>query len=416
MNRRGVLAGLIASTAPPLCARASTYDGSSNAADSAWLIDKIAARYAYLADRRIDLARLNDIYVPEARAVASRDLFLSVLERLLAELHDHHVGPNTNNDDSPQLIPTGADIWASMRMGRAIVDEVRPASAAAGAGVRAGDEIVSIAGVPARRAVAALAPRTLSAPDPEADDYTLRVLLAGTHRTRRPFVVRGASGVERTITLPPYRPEPPGPLLTVRQVGSDIACIRVQNSLGDRRLVRAFDDALASVRDVRSLILDLRNTPSGGDTDVAEPILGRFITRRRGYQRFLDPGPGKTLAKDSWVRAVDARGPFTAKMPLVVLVDRWTGSMGEGMTIGLDAMKRAQIVGARMAGLCGATQTIALPHSGIGVSFPTQRLYHLDGTPREKWTPPVLVELAGAEGEDPILARGLAVLGAPQIR
>jgi carboxyl-terminal processing protease len=38
----------------------------------------------------------------------------------------------------------------------------------------------------------------------------------------------------------------------------------------------------------------------------------------------------------------------------VVLVGRWTASMGEGMAIGLDAMKRATIVGTRMAGLNGA--------------------------------------------------------------
>ena len=84
--------------------------------------------------------------------------------------------------------------------------------------------------------------------------------------------------------------------------------------------------------------------------------------------------------------------------------------MGEGMTIGLDAMNRAKIVGTRMAGLCGATEVFTLPNSGIGARFPTLRLYHLDGTPREKFVPGVLVDLAHANGGDPILARGLAVL------
>jgi len=84
--------------------------------------------------------------------------------------------------------------------------------------------------------------------------------------------------------------------------------------------------------------------------------------------------------------------------------------MGEGMTIGLDAMHRAKIVGTRMAGLCGATEVFTLPQSRIGARFPTLRLYHLNGTPREKFVPGVLVDLAHANGDDPILARGLAVL------
>jgi carboxyl-terminal processing protease len=110
------------------------------------------------------------------------------------------------------------------------------------------------------------------------------------------------------------------------------------------------------------------------------------------------------------VRWVRERGPFRVTSNLAVLCDRWTGSMGEGMTIGLDALSRGAIVGTRMAGLCGATTTFTLPNSGIGVTFPTQRLYHLNGTPREKFAPRELVDLVQAQGDDPILARGIAVL------
>jgi carboxyl-terminal processing protease len=184
----------------------------------------------------------------------------------------------------------------------------------------------------------------------------------------------------------------------------------VENSLGNNSLVQAFDDALAEIRSVRGLLLDLRDTPSGGNTDVAEPILGRFVRGRPGYQRVFRPGPGRTLAKDSYVRWVRERGPFQFTGNLVVLCSRWTGSMGEGMTIGLDAMKRATVVGTRMAGLCGATERFALPNSDIGVQFPTERLYHLDGTPREKFVPPVFVDLARETSKDPILARGIAIL------
>ncbi len=399
----------MAFTALPFPARADLCrDGAANAADMAWLIGQIAAHYAYLPDRHIDPAKLRKIYIAEAGATCEPHAFLGALERMLAELHDHHIEANVNNAASPQLVPTGAEAWAAFHGGRAVIEAVRPGSSLARAGVRAGDEVVSIMGAPAANAVALQAPRALASPDPEASDYTLRVLLAGTHSARRIFTVRG--GAERKIDLPPHEREPQGPPLTVRRIDNEIVCLRVENSLGDADLVAAFDKALEDTRGVRGLILDLRNTPSGGNTDVAEPILGRFVTGRPGYQRVFRPGPGRTLEKDSYVRWVRARGPFHVASSLVVLCDRWTGSMGEGMTIGLDALGRAAVVGTRMAGLCGATQGVTLPKSGIGVNFPVERLYHLNGTPREKFVPREYVDLATATGDDPILARGIQVL------
>jgi len=410
MKRRGFLAG---SAATLLCLTARSAIGQSsalNAADTEWLIDQISAHYAYLPDRHVNLDTLRAIYVPQARAATDSHTFLGVLERMLAEFHDHHIETSVNNAESPQLVPTGSEIWCTFQNGRVIVEEVRPASSAENAHVRAGDEITTIGDVSVAEAVAASAPRALSSPDPEANDYVLRVLLAGTHSARRVFSVRSANGTERRIDLLPHVPDPQKSLLTVSHIGTDIASIRIENSLGDGGLVKAFDDALVSTRDARGVVLDLRNTPSGGDTDVAEPILGRFIKGRQGYQRQFVSRPGKVFPRDSTVRWVRERGPFQLTCDLVVLCDRWTGSMGEGMTIGLDAMHRAKIVGTRMAGLCGATEVFTLPQSRIGARFPTLRLYHLNGTPREKFVPGVLVDLAHANGDDPILARGLAVL------
>ncbi|HEY0302405.1 MAG TPA: S41 family peptidase [Rhizomicrobium sp.] len=399
----------MALTALPFPARADMCrDGAANGQDVAWLIDRMEAHYAYLPDRHVDVAKLRAVYVAEAGAVCEPHAFLNVLERLLAEFHDHHIEADVNNTRSPQLVPTGAEAWASFQGGRAIIEAVRPGSRLAMAGARAGDEVVNINGRPAADAVAAHAPRCLSAPDPEANDYTLRVLLAGTHSTHGVFTLVGRDS--RKIDLPPHAREPQGTLLTLRRIDSEIACIRIENSLGDAALVAEFDKALEETRGVRGLILDLRNTPSGGNTDVAEPILGRFIAGRPGYQRVFRPGPERTLAKDSYVRWVRERGPFRVTSSLVVLCDRWTGSMGEGMTIGLDGIGRAAVVGTRMAGLCGATEGVTLPDSRIGVNFPVERLYHLDGRPRERFVPRELVELATAGGEDPILARGIAVL------
>jgi carboxyl-terminal processing protease len=60
--------------------------------------------------------------------------------------------------------------------------------------------------------------------------------------------------------------------------------------------------------------------------------------------------------------------------------------MGEGLAIGFDAMG-AKVVGEPMAGLLGAIYDHALPHSGLVLKLPTERLAAVNGTPREQFQP-----------------------------
>ena len=71
-----------------------------------------------------------------------------------------------------------------------------------------------------------------------------------------------------------------------------------------------------------------------------------FITKTAEYQRIFEPAAGKRFPQDSWAKTVAPRGPqVTAR--LTVLVNHWTGSMGEGMAIGLtSSAQAAQTIGA----------------------------------------------------------------------
>ena len=112
-----------------------------------------------------------------------------------------------------------------------------------------------------------------------------------------------------------------------------------------------------------------------------------------------------------WLEYVAPRGPFTYEGPIVVLVGAWTGSMGEGLAIGLDGMSRATVVGRPMAGLLGAVYDTRLPHTGFVVRIPAERLFHVDGTPRERFVPRVLVQ-PSATREDTALEAALRLLEA----
>jgi C-terminal processing protease CtpA/Prc len=398
---------LLLAIAPGARAADAFAGAEARAADIDWLITQIETRYAYLPERHLDLAKMRTLYEPQARTAETRDAMIQVVERVVAELHDDHVTLGTNTPSSPQLIPTGTDLWPEMRGGRPIIIEVSPVSTAARAGVRAGDVIVSVGDLPIGQAIENSKPKALTSFDAEAVDFTLRRLLAGTHDTQRRLVLKDAKGKTREVNLEPVVSAGNDELVTWRWLGDTTGYIRIENSLGDSDTVAAFDSALGALGRAKSLILDLRNTPSGGNTDVAEPIMGRFVSRSAAYQRIFEPGAGKRFPQDSWLKSVEPRTPqVTAK--LVVLVNHWTGSMGEGMAIGFDAIGRATIVGTPMARLCGGTEGLDLPNTGIPVHIPTYRLYHVNGTPRENFTPSVNVDLTKRSGaDDPVLARGL---------
>lgn len=370
--------------------------------DLDWLLARIAHDDPYV--ERLDVAAIRAHYLAPTRDAPTRDAWIGVLEDVIGELYDHHVSLGTNTDASPRLVPTGADLWGEVANGKAVITAVRRGSAAERAGLRTGMFVTAIGGRSIDDAIATRRPAIHGRGDPAAASWAFRVLLAGTHdKTRRLTACTTPDACRDYVLDAPELPDAATPVTS--RLDGDIGYIRIENSLGKSDTVAAFDAALVALTPARGLILDLRDTPSGGSTEVAEPILGRFLDAPRDYQRVFVPGRDRA----PWNKQVTPRAPFDAR-PLAVLVDRWTGSMGEGMAIGLDALHRALVVGTPMAELRGGIASVTLPHSGITVRFQNERLFHIDGTPRERWIPPIIVKPSGGEPTDPILERGIQVL------
>jgi carboxyl-terminal processing protease len=383
--------------------------------DTLW--KEMAASYAYFDRKQTDWEQVRRRYRPRAASIADRAEFIALLERTLEELYDFHCNLNTNTESSPVLVPTDADLWAEWRQGHAVITEVRPHSPASDAGIRAGMEVVSLQGTAVRQAVNDRLGSCLRHSDPEADNWALRTLLAGRHNETRRIQLRQGETVI-TKTVPVYRrtgTEAQG-LLEYRLLAQKppIGYIRLHNSLGDIDLIAAFDRALDHLKSTQGLILDLRDTPSGGNTVVARALMGRLISRTMFYQKHSLPAEERAYGvRRSWVEEVSPRGPFRYTGPVFVLVDHWTGSMGEGVTIGLDAMNRTRTVGTEMARLLGATESVLLPHSGISVHFPAEKLFQVNGKPREAFVPQVYINLLSPSArrkEDPILEAGQEAL------
>jgi carboxyl-terminal processing protease len=324
-------------------------------------------------------------------------------------LYDPHAHLGVNTASSPRLVPSGTDLWAEWQGRHAIITAVRAGSGAERAGLRSGMEILAIAGRPARDVVRDRLPMTLSAPDSAAEDWALRAALAGRHDAPVRVQVR-AGGRPRAFEFRPGLTDRPAAALTARVLEGSIGYVRVHDALGDTALIAAWDSALTALRNTRGLVLDLRDTPSGGNSTIARAIMSRLVSEERSYQRHELPSEERRYGVQRiWVEHVAPRGPFTYTRPVVALVGRWTGSMSEGLTIGLDGPQRARVIGTPMAGLRGATYGATLRHTGFEVRVPAERLYHVRGTPREEFVPSERVPPAGA-GMDPALEAALNFL------
>jgi len=382
---------------------------ASRRADFEQLVKAVEEDDVYLSAGGHCWAGIRERLAARVDAAITDDAWRRVLEDAIDELHDFHAGVSPDSAEVRWAVPTSADLWAEWRGERAYIDAVRANSDAARAGVRLGDEVLRIDGTPVIAATQAELHCDAARTDAAARRWALLTQLTGRRGASRTFELRDAAGASRTVTLPARRRfDRPTEAVTTQRLSPDTALIRLNNSIGRNETVAAFDAALASVRDSKSLILDLRDVPSGGNSTVALGILGRFVSQRLPYQRHRVPAYGLPDIERNWVEEVAPRGPFTYTGKLVVLVDAWTGSMGEGMAVGFDAMKRATVVGTPMAGLAGSVDQITLNATGIRVQFPTEQLFHIDGTPRHRWRPPV--EVVPVAEEDAVLRRGRAAL------
>ena len=324
-------------------------------------------------------------YAPAAGKATERMAYIRVLERSIGELYDSHAHLAVNTPSSPRLVPSQADLMAQWVDERAIITDVRDGSAPQIAGIRAGDEILSIGNATAGEAADEFSPRFLRNPDASARDWALQVALAGR---RDKAVVRLKLKTNSSIRQVEYA----GPAQkTTARLSSNmidrIGYLRINNSLGDQSLVDDFDAAIGQMAEAQALIIDLRDTPSGGNTSVARGILSRLIGSVVPYQRHEHVGEYRSTGiRRIWTEYVAPRGVEFSK-PIVVLVGRWTGSMGEGLAIGLNATRSAPVLGRPMARLLGALGEFSLPQSRIVVRVPVEKLFHVDGTPREAYLP-----------------------------
>lgn len=344
--------------------------------------------YAYLDRFEGGTMPMSDRLRAEAERVGDRRALLRYAERALLALADHHAITGASLADSWAVVPSYADLWIERRGAAYAIEAVREGSPAARAGIRAGDRLVAVDGVATEAAVASFWADLGLAATGERAAFAARVLAAGRRDRIRHLTIETAAGERRALDLPSLYAgaRPVRPPLSARAEGRALV-IRFHDSLGDSGTIAAFDAAMARPPRGGRVVIDLTDTPGGGNSSVARAILGWFVGRPTAYQVHNLPAEQRaTGIGRQWIEQVLPRPGRRHRGPVEVRVGRWTGSMGEGLAIGFDAIG-ARVVGTRMAGLRGAVYDLRLENSGLVLKLPAERLAHVNGTPREAFVP-----------------------------
>jgi carboxyl-terminal processing protease len=347
----------------------------------------IEAQYAY--PERLPGGRFPSSLQLTAQGEAVHDAasLLKYAENALTALADHHAITGSSFADSWAVVPSYADLWIERVAPHWIITDVRDGSPAAEAGIRPGSRLLAVGDQPIDDAVAAFWSEIGLTSEGERAAYAARVLVAGRRDRPRDLMIETPDGSRRRLTLPNiYTMRRDRPPVESRQVDGALV-IRINDALGDRATIAAFNQAMTTEPPGQTLVLDLTETPSGGNTVVARAIMGWFVDAPSAYQIHSLPAEAReTGIERRWIEQVLPRPGKRHNGPVIVRVGRWTGSMGEGLAIGLHA-QGARVVGRPMAGLLGAVYDLRLPNSGLVIKIPVERLYAVDGTPREQFKP-----------------------------
>ncbi|MEJ7728976.1 MAG: S41 family peptidase [Polyangiaceae bacterium] len=228
-------------------------------------------------------------------------------------------------------------------------------SPAARAGMKSGDQILSVNGKPMRG---------------ERIDK-LVTLMRGPAGSKVRVVVRRA-GVPDPLTFDLVREEIHVTSVVGKRLDGDVAYLRLkqfQEGTHEELLRAAAKLRSESKNPLAGVILDMRSNP-GGLVDEAEAVADEFMgegsiysTRHRG--KVIDEARARP-------------GGAFATVPIVVLVNEYSASSAELVAGALQDSRRASVVGAPTFGK-GSVQTIYDLPGGAGMRLTTMRYYTPSG-------------------------------------
>jgi carboxyl-terminal processing protease len=229
-----------------------------------------------------------------------------------------------------------AGIGARLRGAPPTVVEVFEGSPAERAGLRAGDAIVAIDD---------------ASTDGGALDSVIGRLRGSPGTQVRLLVARSGLGEPFALTL--TRDEIKITFVRARLIDPDLGYVKLRG-FPEPSTVDAVTGALADLHasGARALVLDLRGN-SGGRIDVGVQLASRMVKEGPLLQQIDRNGQRRIISR--------VGAYWEHSLPVAVLIDRDTASMGEIFAIALREAGVARLIGTKTSGSVAAAQVFPLP-------------------------------------------------------
>jgi len=383
-------------------------DSSKIQEDFAQIISDIKNNYIYLSSKKVDIDCIHSKYQEKIKFIDSEEQRLLFFEYLLDEFYDSHIILMRAIKQSYRL---DSPIFTVTKNGKTTIKNVWQTQIENNDLNILGAEVLKINGTALITKIDKFPTICHDKNDIEIRNWIANKVVSGKYSEPRILTLKLTTGKIVDFDLDNIKLKKENSLLTVSTV-NNVGIIRLNNSLGQNTLIKKFDSVIDSLLNTKGLIIDLRNTTGGGNSYVARGIMSRFINKSKPYQlhkTFDESWDNQPIIERSWSEYVSPRNK-QYKKAVVILVGKWTGSMGEGLAIGFDGLGRAEIVGTEMKRLAGgSTNDFHLKNENLNYKLMTEKLFHLNGTPREKYIPENYVKQTVIQ-KDEVLEKGIELI------
>ncbi len=268
----------------------------------------------------------------------------------------------SDNEIATQML-NGVGLDVRILNGEVVITRVEETGPAARAGLRPGFVITGVDGYPLENIPAG--PDVSPLLHTMLRETILVEYLGGEPGTEVQLTCLDGENKERVVTLKRERLKGGlSPAMgNLPSMYTELETKRLPGELGYIRftaftpqLAEKFCGAVKSLRDARGLVIDLRGNP-GGVMGVASGMVG-LLTNKAGLIGVL-----KTRAGGLPIPTFPQRSSYAG--PLVVLIDRLSGSTSEVMAAALQESGRAKVVGERSAGAVLGADIKELPTGAL---------------------------------------------------
>lgn len=370
------------------------------------IVANLSKYYIYLNEKNVDMECLKSYYQSQIENIKTEEETVLFFEYLLNEFYDNHLTLSTNRNNSFRLF---APIYISIKDNKPTIVNVWQTQIENLNEQIIGAEIVAFNGISFDKVIAEFPSHCNNKKDKETREWIANKIIAGRYSEPRLLTLKLSSNKEIKLDLDSIILKNNETLLSTKMV-NDIGIIRINDALGNNNLVKEFDQALNDLSHTKGIVIDVRNTIFGGNTYVARGLMGRFIDKLEPYQKhsYIEKPKNTPEIERSWIEYVSPRLEAYEK-PVVILVGRWTGSMGEGFAIGFEGMKRGEIVGSEMRRLAGEVFDFNFKYQNYGYKLTTTKLFHVNGIIREDYIPTNYIKQTTTE-RDEILEKGIELI------